>query len=339
MSMTKVAFISMMLTGLLAGLSAANATMPLLTTEPGNPSPSSCKAWARKQSDDAIQMWGIQEDGTSSHNVAIDRLARSCMGQRPPEIVGFGSSAGFDDGYCKKHPAAKICKDVKAVDADPRISASQALLTIPTRFGPVSVEKDGGECCIGTARFRSDRIQLGSPVDLSANLEGAFETAEGDVIVLSVPSARGMPHSYYVFLVNGTKMIDITPQEFGVSDDGEFKASQRGNEIFFNLGWDNGKHKRGFYRAGVIYMGSSAPVATTLPKRDCAYVLNELAECERIADCDNVSDNISMAVQRELYALENKPVFKEDNFYRLCKSVCIGHNYNAGPARKALCGY
>lgn len=118
MSIKIIVAISSLLVSILVGYNLANATMPRLTPKPTNPSPGACKAWAKKQSDDAIEMWGIQEDGTSSRNVAIDRLARSCMGQRPPEIVGFSSSAGFDDGYCKKHFTATICKGL-AVEAAP----------------------------------------------------------------------------------------------------------------------------------------------------------------------------------------------------------------------------
>jgi hypothetical protein len=249
----------------------------------------------------------------------------------------FGDSATNCD-----IPKCMELSDIVAVEKNrdySGLNASEALLTIRTRFGAVVVAKDDSDCCRGTARFRSDRIELGSPGNLAASLQGAFETAEGDVIVLSVPGARGMPDLYYVFLVNRIKMIDITPQDFGVNDDGVFKATQKGREIFFDLGWHDGKRKRAFYRAGVIYMGLNNSGATTLPKRDCAYVLNELARCEQITDCENVSDKIAMAVQRGLYALENKPVFKGDNFYRLCKSVCIGQNYNAAPAREVLCGY
>jgi hypothetical protein len=219
--------------------------------------------------------------------------------------------------------------------------ASDNILTIPTRFGPVSVDKDDSDCCVGSVRFQSDQIELRSSGDLYAALEGVFQTAEGDVIILGVPSgARGMPDSYHVFLVSSVKIVDITPQDFDVTEDGAFKASQSGNEIFFDLGWDNRKHKTAFYRAGVIYVGSNnAEVVTTLSKRDCADVLNELIACEQITDCSNVLDYISMAVQRELNALENKPIFKADNFLRLCKSVCVQKKYNAAPARKLLCGY
>lgn len=92
---------------------SAHATMPLLTPNPKPPTTAACKAWAAEQDADAIQMWGIQEDGTSSRAVALRRLSDSCVGRSPPEIVGFGSSAGFDATYCGKHPKAKLCKNIK----------------------------------------------------------------------------------------------------------------------------------------------------------------------------------------------------------------------------------
>jgi hypothetical protein len=88
---------------------AAHATMPVLTATPKPATPESCKAWASSQDEDAIWMWGTQEDGTTSEVVALQRLTASCLGEEPPEIVGFGSSVGFDDAYCEKHPQQKIC--------------------------------------------------------------------------------------------------------------------------------------------------------------------------------------------------------------------------------------
>ena len=106
-----VAF-SSVLASILVGCTLANATMPRLTPKPTNPSPGACKAWAENQDDDAMEMWGIQEDGSNSRAAAIDRLARSCMGQHLPEIVGFGSSAGFNQSYCRKHPTVKVCREL-----------------------------------------------------------------------------------------------------------------------------------------------------------------------------------------------------------------------------------
>jgi hypothetical protein len=91
--------------------SAAHATMPQLTPEPKPATPEACRAWVTSQSDDAMDMWGIQEDGTSSPEVAVQRLTASCLGQPVPEIVGFGSSIGVDIHYCELHPKQKICLD------------------------------------------------------------------------------------------------------------------------------------------------------------------------------------------------------------------------------------
>lgn len=104
--------ISAIIAGILAGCYAADATMPSLTPKPNPRTPGACKAWAAKQDEDAIYMWGTEEDGTHSRSIALDRLARSCLGQRPPDIIGFGSSIGFDESYCAKHAAIKLCKEL-----------------------------------------------------------------------------------------------------------------------------------------------------------------------------------------------------------------------------------
>jgi len=84
--------------------------MPTLTPSPKKVSLAACEKWAARQSPDAIEMWGIRENGTSSREIAILRLTLSCLGDEPPEIVGFGSSVGFDAAYCEKHPDKKICE-------------------------------------------------------------------------------------------------------------------------------------------------------------------------------------------------------------------------------------
>lgn len=102
--------ISFVSTGLLFSVVvAAQATMPALTPVLGRPTPGSCRAWAAAQSTEAIDMWGIKEDGSSSRDVAVLRLTTSCMGGGYPEIVGFGSSAGFDQEYCSEHPDVGVC--------------------------------------------------------------------------------------------------------------------------------------------------------------------------------------------------------------------------------------
>ena len=95
---------------LFAGL-AARASMPELTVRPKVISSATCEAWAGSQKTEAKDMWGIKQDGTSSVAAAMTRLTRWCLSQKMPEIVGFGSSVGFDEAYCKNHPTIKLCRD------------------------------------------------------------------------------------------------------------------------------------------------------------------------------------------------------------------------------------
>lgn len=88
----------------------AYAAMPSLTSTPKPATASACERWAGAQDEDAIYMWGMQESGESSNKVALARLTGFCMGKPKPEIVGFGSSVGFDDAFCAKHRSAKICQ-------------------------------------------------------------------------------------------------------------------------------------------------------------------------------------------------------------------------------------
>lgn len=105
--------LSAILTFALLIASSAHATAPELTPTPKPPTSEACKAWAAKQDSDAIYMWGRRKNGESSREIALQRLTLSCLGHRPPEIVNFGSSAGFDEAYCRKHSRFKICKDVR----------------------------------------------------------------------------------------------------------------------------------------------------------------------------------------------------------------------------------
>lgn len=217
-------------------------------------------------------------------------------------------------------------------------ATEETILRVNSRFGAVLVARSTEDCCSGYVKFGNQRIEIELSGEIYANLEGTFQTHEGDVIVLSVPSgARGMPASYYVLLISQSKMIDLADHKTFTSGDGTFRATQRGNEIHFDLGWENRKRKTAFYRAGVIYVGSNnAQTATSLGKKDCEYVLTTLASCQRTCPSDDFMD---MSVQRNFNSLEEKPAFKAENFFRLCKTGCNGTKLSVPTARKELCGY
>ena len=86
--------------------------MPRLGEMPDRRTDSNCWKWAEEQvkSDDEIPiMWGRRDDGSSETAIAVRRLADYCTGKSIPDIVGFGSSVGFDRDYCQRHPTHKVC--------------------------------------------------------------------------------------------------------------------------------------------------------------------------------------------------------------------------------------
>jgi hypothetical protein len=87
------------------------ATMPILDDMPPVRTDKTCWEWADREAADAdvTQMWGILEDGSSDRAIAVRRLAENCEGKPKPEIMGVGSSAGYDEFYCRKHSQQKIC--------------------------------------------------------------------------------------------------------------------------------------------------------------------------------------------------------------------------------------
>ena len=48
--------------------------MSVLTPTPHPASPAACRRWAASQDEDAAYLWGVQEAGGSSKQVAVARL-------------------------------------------------------------------------------------------------------------------------------------------------------------------------------------------------------------------------------------------------------------------------
>ncbi|MCH4560968.1 hypothetical protein [Mesorhizobium jarvisii] len=94
----------------------AQASMPVLTPAPNPATAATCTHWAVQQDEDTLYMWGTTESGVSSKDKAIQRLIGFCLGRKVPDIVGWGSSVGFDEVYCKKHVRAPICANQKSVE-------------------------------------------------------------------------------------------------------------------------------------------------------------------------------------------------------------------------------
>ena len=220
--------------------------------------------------------------------------------------------------------------------------AKETMAAIPTRYGDVIVTRDNPECCVGHIRYRDQLVELASTGQIYASLEGVYKVKEGDLVVMSSPSgARGSPPRYYVLLVGQDGMTDLTGSDFGTSD-GTFKATQRDDEVHFDLGFQKRQKKRAIYKNGTVTVDirSSEPQAT-LPRNECAAVLNMIVTCARLPECneERIVDKFATANQRYLNSLEEMPVFTSRNFYSVCTAICTTRSYVAKQARRILCGY
>jgi hypothetical protein len=229
----------------------------------------------------------------------------------------------------------------------PAGTSEDYVLTVPTRFGEVAVIKDKSECCSGSIHFGMNKIKVGSPSTLNASKESVFPMKEGDVVIISIPGARGLPPQYHVMLVNNDLFVDLSSEEFA-TEDWTFNVARKGNELLFDLGFKDGKRKTAVYRNGVLYVGADiVGTPTTVPKDRCATILNNVADCGQISrertprDCsqNSIQESMPMSITRSLFSDANLPVFKEDKFYSVCASICETGRYDSRSARKLLCGY
>jgi hypothetical protein len=221
--------------------------------------------------------------------------------------------------------------------------AKETAIAIPTRYGDVTMTRDDPGCCIGHISYRDQRIEIKSAAPLYATLEGIYKVHEGDLVVISSRSgAIGSPaRRYYVLLVGQDRMTDLTTPDFQTSD-GTFKVTHRADEVYFELGFQNRGKKSATYKNGILTVDIRGPEPhNTLPKKECAAILNTVVTCVRLPECSEVTIFESFAVAGQSYfnRLEEMPVFTSRNFYSVCTTICTSRSYVAKQARSILCGY
>jgi hypothetical protein len=220
--------------------------------------------------------------------------------------------------------------------------AKETVVAIPTRYGDVTVTRDGPVCCIGHITYGDQQLEIVSTGQIYASLEGVYKVKEGDLVVISFPSGpREPPARHHVLLVDQEGMIDLTVPGFG-SSDGTFKAIQRGDEVHFDLGLQDRKKKSAVYKNRTVIVNvRSLGLEAILPKNECATILNMVETCVRLRDCsdERIFENFAIAGQRYFNWLEGMTVFTSRNFYGVCSALCTSKTYVAKRARSTLCGY
>jgi hypothetical protein len=139
--------------------------------------------------------------------------------------------------------------------------AKETVVAIPTRYGTITVTRDAEGCCVGHISYRDQQVEIVSVGSVYANLEGVFKVKEGDLVVISAPSgASGAPPSYYVLLVDQDRMTHLGGSDFGTPD-GSFRAIQRDDEVYFDLGFQEKKKKSAIYKNGSLEVAIRSPGA------------------------------------------------------------------------------
>jgi hypothetical protein len=220
--------------------------------------------------------------------------------------------------------------------------AKETVVAIPTRYGDVTVTRDGPMCWTARITYGDQRLEIVSTSQIYASLEGVYKVKEGDLVLISFPSGpRGPPARYHVLLVDQEGMIDLTVPGFG-SSDGTFKAIQRGDEVHFDLGLQDRKKKSAVYknRTVIVNVRPLGPEAI-LRKNECATILNMVETCVRLRDCsdEQIFERFAIAGQRYFNWLEGMTVFTSRNFYGVCSALCTSKSYVSKRARSILCGY
>jgi hypothetical protein len=220
--------------------------------------------------------------------------------------------------------------------------AKETVVAIPTRYGDVTVTRDGPVCCIGHITYGDQQLEIVSTGQIYASLEGVYKVKEGDLVVISFPSEpREPPARHHVLLVDQEGMIDLTVPGFG-SSDGTFKAIQRGDEVHFDLGLQDRKKKSAVYKNRTVIVNvRSLGLEAILPKNECATILNMVETCVRLRHCsdERIFEKFAIAGQRYFNWLEGMTVFTSRNFYGVCSALCTSKSYVAKRARSTLCGY
>jgi hypothetical protein len=142
--------------------------------------------------------------------------------------------------------------------------------------------------------------------------------------------------------IHPAKLIRVS----GDSSTDIFETTQKGDDIYFYLGFEKKRKKTVVYKNGGLSVVLSK--SNTLPKHDCAEVLKMAAEWAKFPNCDASHSAATWdgdlpfgAAGARYFAMleDGMPVFKESNFDEVCANICASKTYDAGQWQKVLCGY
>jgi hypothetical protein len=209
---------------------------------------------------------------------------------------------------------------------------------IPTRFGIVTLTTNRDDRT-GRVEFKKDRVDTEGSFQA---LEGVYRLRKGDVVVVRTGAEGngvGLKTGYYVLLVAADRLVEIPTGEGFYTLEDPLKVRQRGDDLYFDLGYEEQKRKTAILRNGAITM-HKGPAEQVLATADCIDILKDLAECKKMSTCTKYDTELGNTGERHLlFGLAQKSPFKVDSFMSVCYRACKTGSYDEAAAQRLFCGY
>jgi hypothetical protein len=226
-------------------------------------------------------------------------------------------------------------------------AAPKTLAEAPTRFGIVNIVsgcESGNFCPKAYAKFGGKTVEVGaSTSQIYVTVLGTFQVPDGDLVILDIPvGARHVPDLLVALLVRDSTNLEIISNEDFY--DAEVRAPRveiDGDRLTFDLDYQDKKRKTAIYAHGAFSIIYATEMQTSLPKPDCASVLNAAHECLSFDKCTSeaIGEHTPMVTVSLINSLANRPGFQSDAFDEECQKTCASRKYDLLRVRKRLCGY
>lgn len=215
------------------------------------------------------------------------------------------------------------------------VYAEQRDINIPTRYGNATfVDIEGA----GSINYKGEKIGYEIFVTLDrVRLLGVFQQGDADIALIGQFAPKG--GNLYIHAI---RFGPNTMQKIGAIESNEGVAlvdSISSDEIILYLGKLNGQQLVAKIGNKSIALSTDGKNTSTLPKNECAVILNQIAECSKYEQCD-LEWPLPMAAFRIISNISNKyGVFSVSDFNEVCFRACKSQRYILSETRRRLCKY
>ena len=234
---------------------------------------------------------------------------------------------------------------VLAVLANATTAAASKSASVQTRAGKLEVRNGAPDAppdslfLKGKLVYRKENFYLG--------IYGVYKFASSDLVLLGVNcGGSGCTNDDLVIVsVDANGKLAFTEDKQLQSSDGAVIASQSGEKLLLDLGYENGKKKKATFQDGTLLISLERPRATPpLSKSYCEWVYDSALDGCITAkrddpSCSDPQSTFPMVLVRGLNTVSQHPAFVAEKFSDVCRQVCAtGRAPRFEPFKVGFCG-